>query len=124
MADVTGGLRMAGIMLRHKTARSGFVFVPIPTKPFPPETWEECPGCHQVHQCKTVHAIVNDSGLVMVSAGVLEDMKHSPTWDEWEVVGEEKEPPPLHIDGKSSLSLLEQRQKQDQEHRRLIIGRR
>jgi len=115
---------MAGVLIRHKTARSGFVFVPIPTKPFRPETWEECPGCHQVHMVKTVHVIVNDAGLVMVSTGVLEDMKSSPDWHEWEMVGEEKAPPSLAIDGNSPLSLLEQRQKQDQEHRAIIVGRR
>ena len=118
---------MPGIMLRHRTARapqdSGLPLqVPILSKPFSADSLKECPGCHIVHLCKTVHLMINDEGLVMVSQGVLEDLK-SAGMPDLEVVGEVKAPPALHIDGDSKLSPFEQRAKQDQEHRRIIVSR-
>jgi len=112
---------MPGIMLRHRTARSVPVQVPILSKPFSADSLKECPGCHIVHLCKTVHLIVNDSGLVMVSEGVLEDLKAAGMPD-LDVVGEERNPPTLVI-GKGSGNPLEQRAAQDKEHRRIIISR-
>lgn len=115
---------MAGILLRHSKARSEMVLVPVMSKPFPRESWKECPGCHLVHMVKTVHCLVNDAGVVMVSEGVLEDLKLAGDFDkDWQVIGSTDKPPPLHI-GTTTISFVEQREKQDQAHRRITVGRR
>lgn len=113
---------MTGVMLRHRTARSEMVLVPVVSKPFPIETVEPCPGCHIPHLVKTVHLMVNDTGLVMVSTGVLEDLRAAGMPD-LDVVGEERNPPPLRVDGGSPLSFADQRAAQDKEHRRIIVRR-
>lgn len=112
---------MAGIMLRHATARSQLVLVPILSKPLLDDSPGMCPGCKSYHGCKTVHLVTDDAGRVMVSPGVLEDLKLA-GMPELTVENEVQDPPPLYLgDGKP---WLEQRQANDQANRALTGLRR
>lgn len=101
------------------------VLVPILSKPLLGDSAKKrCPGCRIYHGCKTVHLVVNDSGLVLVSEGVLEDLRLAGLEaNSLEIVAEERNPPPLRIDGRSTLSFADQRKKQDQEAQRIVVRR-
>lgn len=95
--------------------------VPIITKPFSGDSLKVCPGCkayfgtEDVHLVKTVHLWLNDAGACMVSEGVLEELKQAGMPDLF--VENAVERPP-------TLQLGVPRERQDQEHRRIIVGRR
>ena len=110
---------MAGIMLRHDTARSQLVLVPILAKPLLDDSPGMCPGCHTFHGCKTVHLVVDDAGRVMVSPGVLEDLKLAGL-PELTIENEVQDPPPLVLGGDKPW--FEQRQETDYNGRRIAGG--
>lgn len=62
-----------GYVLRHQTARSELVLVEVPQKPYGRNIL--CPRCKKFHAIKTVHLDVNDAGTVIVSKGVLDELK-------------------------------------------------
>ena len=111
---------MAGIMIRHATARSQPVLVPILSKPLLDDSPGVCPGCLTYHGCKTVHLLVDDAGRCMVSPGVLEDLKLAGL-PELTIENEVTDPPPLYI---GAGSWLEQRQANDHANRALTGLRR
>lgn len=107
---------MSGVMLRHDTARSRLVLVPILSKPLLEDSPGVCPGCQTYHGCKTVHLVVDDAGRVMVSHGVLEDLKLAGL-PNLTVENEVAEPPPLYLGG--TAPWYEQRQANDHANRAL-----
>jgi hypothetical protein len=114
---------MPGVRIRHRTARSTIVLVPIMSKPLNVTAEDVCPGCFQgrgvktVHPVKTVHLWVDDSGACIVSTGVLDALK-SEGMPDLDIVEEVKNPPPLTLgpDGPS-------REQQDYDARRINVRR-
>lgn len=70
-----------GIRIRHHTAAGGLFIVPLLHKPFPAHPpREECGACARagqslIHPCKTIHLMLDDSGAVIVSEAVWEDIQ-------------------------------------------------
>ena len=85
---------MPGIMIQHKTARSSVHVVPVLAKPvLDPET---CPTCNIVHPVHSIHLWLDDAGKVLVSEGVLEDLKTTGMLD-IDIVGHVEKPPTLRL---------------------------
>lgn len=109
-----------GIRIRHATARSTMVLVPVMVKPLAAGPADICPGCRLifgqqfVHPVKTVHLWLDDTGACLVSAGVLEDLKLAGLPD-IQIVGHTDNPPPLAVGIP--------REKQDHQARGFILRR-
>lgn len=85
-----------GIRLAHKTLRSCVALVPILSKPFSGDSIKKCPNCQVIHPVKTVHLWLDDVGSVLVSEGVLKDLRDAGMPD-LEICAEVKSPPPLSL---------------------------
>ena len=111
---------MAGIKVRHATARSTMVLVPIMSKPLNAKPTDLCPGCKAmfasdvVHPVKTVHLWLDDTGACIVSDGVLELLREA-GMPELTTENEVANPPTLTIgDGADT------RQVQDYKNRTIV----
>lgn len=87
---------MAGIRIVHTSARNVVYLVPIVAKPFTGQSLDQCPTCHVIHPCKTVHLWLDGAGSCIVSTGVLADLL-SAGMPDLLVVAEVANPPPLNF---------------------------
>lgn len=99
-----------GIRLRYTgtspAVANGFRvhLVPLLDQPFPPRNLipgrDECPTCHFIHPCKTVHLHLEPDNTCLVSEGVLAHLvKAGLPQAQLQVEGSTNSPPPLRIDG-------------------------
>lgn len=69
------GVKRRGVRLFHKSAKGGNLVIIHPTRmyrrPF------DCPKCQKVHTRKAIHLDLDDQGSVIVSLGVLKELKES-----------------------------------------------
>jgi hypothetical protein len=92
-----------GFRIRHGTARSALVTVPVITRPLvhrgtgKPVPYA-CPTCRVAHTHKTLHLWVDDRGVVLVSAKVLGMLKEAGL-ENFDLVheGYVAKPPPLKM---------------------------
>lgn len=67
---------MSGFRITHSTARfPQMVVAADSTRPFPNP--RRCPSCQTIHQTKTYHIAVDDTGAAIVSPSVLEGLKRA-----------------------------------------------
>jgi len=85
-----------GVHIRHSTARSRLVLIPLMHKPLLLDSVRKCNGCNIVHPVKIIHLWVDDTGGAIVSTGVLTDLKRAGMPD-LQVVGTLKKPPTLNL---------------------------
>lgn len=71
----TPTIKRTGVRLFHKSAKSGTLVIIHPTRryrqPF------ACPKCEKVHTRKAIHLNLDDQGSVIVSLGVLKELKEA-----------------------------------------------
>lgn len=86
----------SGIRVRHTGGLTSTVYlVPVLKKPYTTGPID-CPLCQTFHPVKTVHLWLEDDGGVIVSPGVLEELKMA-GMPQLEIVNEVKKPPPLQL---------------------------
>lgn len=105
-----------GIRIRHRTLRSCVALVPVLAKPYTTGPID-CPTCKVLHPVKTVHLWLDDTGTVLVSEGVLAELRMA-GMPELEVLGQVGKPPPLRLGG-PVLPAGGQRFKADFENRKI-----
>ena len=103
----------AGHRLRHRTQTVGMVLVPILSMRFPEAI--DCPTCQVFHPVKTIHLNL-DAGTVIVSQGVLNQLRLAGTLEELGFDYDQVvlKPPPLNLNGRQSRAEI------DQANRRII----
>ena len=84
---------MAGIRVRHPTARSGLFLVKHYRKYKVPLV---CNRCHEIHIQKTYHLDLDDTGCAIVSPVVLERLKEVGLAG-FQILNEVKSPPPITL---------------------------
>ena len=87
---------MAGIRVRHTGGlRNVCHVVPVMAKPYTTGPID-CPTCHVLHPVKSVHLWLEPDGTVLVSEGVLTELRMAGMPD-LEVTGEVAKPPALRF---------------------------
>lgn len=84
-----------GVRVQHRTLRSCVALVPVLAKPYTTGPID-CPTCQTLHPVKTVHLWLDDAGTVLVSEGVLAELRMAGLPD-LTVIGQVKNPPPLRL---------------------------
>ena len=64
---------MAGVRIRHHTRRSQMLPVPLLFEPWP-DNRTECGLCHAIHPCKVIHLDLDDTGALIVSPEIKEQV--------------------------------------------------
>lgn len=118
-SDPPGRPRTVKIRLRRPLEHIDLTkpyLVPVLSKPTPTvdamgrRIFEECPLCKTHHACKVVHLWLEPDHSVLVSAGVLDELREGGAYpDDFEIVGGGWDPP--------TLSLNQTRMLQDQTNR-------
>ena len=126
---------MPGIRIKHTTLTSTCYLVPVMGKPYvrygrPVPML--CPLCQVLHPVKTVHLWLEPDGTVIVSPGVLDELRLAGMPD-LEVVNEVQAPPPLRLGNPVSVPKFTAyqeaavkarrgwRQQQDKQNRRINL---
>ncbi len=91
--------------IRHRFKRGQIHLVPLLDVPFlingKMVPTKDC-ICNKVHPCKTIHLWLEDDGGVLVSEGVLEDLKRSGMHD-LEIVGDVAKAPTINLNQTRTL---------------------
>lgn len=107
----------AGIRIKHATLSNCIYLVPVLRKPYTTGPID-CPTCQTFHPVKTVHLWLEPDGTVIVSPGVLAELKMA-KMPELTVVNEVQKPPPLAL-GRRMQTVQDRREwraGQDQQNR-------
>lgn len=109
-----------GYRVRSTTATSRVVVVPIMSKPYKKKSTGQlmpfmCPTCRIAHPVKSVHLWLDDTGSVIVSKGVLEELK-SAGLENYDLVAEGAvtKPPPLQAGHGTTRAEI------DQQNRKIV----
>lgn len=115
---------MAGVRVRHTGGLANVCHVvPVIAKPYANGPLD-CPTCHTLHPVKSVHLWLEPDGSVIVSEGVLADLRLA-GMPSLEVVNEVAAPPPLRF-GRTGPKVTggdNARQVMDNQNRSIIVSR-
>lgn len=91
--------------VRHRFKSGQIHLVPLLDRPFIVDgrvvPTKDC-VCNEWHPCKTIHLWLEDDGGVLVSEGVLKDLKRSGMHD-LEIVGDIEKAPPINLNQTRTL---------------------
>lgn len=89
--------RQEGIRIRHKSLKSILIVVRDPARPIhsphPGYVFAPCRTCGLPHNCKTYHFDLDAEGTVLVSSGVLKELKKMENNAGFNVVNTVSDPP-------------------------------
>ncbi len=93
-----------GIRIRHTQRRNTVHVVPLLHKPFPPDAQlTTCGACERgsgqklKHPVKTLHLALDDTGSIIVSKDILEDLRRCPDTAGYRVDSAVLNPPPVTV---------------------------